>query len=211
MFGMLDYRAHKLLWLLCLPLRLLVRVSFFLNVGLAIFIAQWTEYQIPLKLLVGLVAFEGVGMLILGLWGIVFWAVNSAFFWLIDVVPADGADADEAREVVLKGKIIRLVKKLVDDIGNWSRDDTRAFVSIINWRAKYFFNAKERFETRVRRLKQRYEETGVQPREWPQSEVKELTADLELNWFENLIVNQSFFNSILGFSLMTIGVLYLSK
>jgi hypothetical protein len=36
MFGMLDYRAQKLFWLLSLPLRLLARLAFFGNVLLAI-------------------------------------------------------------------------------------------------------------------------------------------------------------------------------
>jgi hypothetical protein len=38
MFGMLDYRAHKLLWLIFLPLRLILRIVFFVEVAVAVFI-----------------------------------------------------------------------------------------------------------------------------------------------------------------------------
>jgi hypothetical protein len=33
MFGMLDYRAHKLYWLLTLPLRIIARLLFLLAVA----------------------------------------------------------------------------------------------------------------------------------------------------------------------------------
>ena len=44
MFGMLDYRAYKLFWLVGLPLRLISWVFFFAILAIAILIARWTEY-----------------------------------------------------------------------------------------------------------------------------------------------------------------------
>jgi hypothetical protein len=38
MFGMLDYRAYKLFWLIGLPFRLALRLAFFVILAIAIFI-----------------------------------------------------------------------------------------------------------------------------------------------------------------------------
>jgi hypothetical protein len=48
MFGMLDYRAHKLFWLLTLPFRLVSRAFYFIFVAIAVSIGIWTGYQPPL-------------------------------------------------------------------------------------------------------------------------------------------------------------------
>jgi hypothetical protein len=76
MFGMLDYRAHKLMWLLWLPIRLLVRITFFANIAASVLIAQSTNYSIPVKILSAYVAFEGIGLLIMAFWWIVNWALQ---------------------------------------------------------------------------------------------------------------------------------------
>src|SRR5579872_3153486 len=72
MFGMLDYRAHKLMWLLWLPIRLLIRIVFFVNIAASVLIAQSTNYPILVRIVIAYVAFEGIGMLLLAFW----WAVN---------------------------------------------------------------------------------------------------------------------------------------
>lgn len=212
MFGMLDYRAHKLLWLLCLPLRLLVRLSVFANVAASVFIAQSTSYPLLVKCVIGCVAFEAIGVVILLVWQLVYWIVQQMFFWLIDVVPSDGENAAEAREVVIRGKFIRLGKKFLAHIDDWTTDDTREFVSgVCNWRTRLLFNVRERMEKRVAILKRYQNETGKQPQDMRGTELQKLVGHFEMNWFERLISNQVFFNSMVGGCIIIAALVFLNR
>ncbi len=168
LFGMLDYRAHKLFWLLTLPLRLVGWLLIFVSIGAGIAIG------------------------------------------IIDVVPAKGADEEEARQIVLHGSIIWLAKKFNTDVENWTPEDTRGFVSAMNWRARRFFNTRERFETRIERFQEYYYETGRQPGVLTKDEMNKLIGDLEAGWFETAIVNNYFFYSILKALIVGFAILYLS-
>jgi hypothetical protein len=44
MFGMLDYRAYKLLWLICLPLRLIIWIAAWGSIAIAIMIGASLDY-----------------------------------------------------------------------------------------------------------------------------------------------------------------------
>ena len=69
MFGMLDYRAHKLIWLLRLPWRLVGRIAFLSIIVIAVLIAEWTEFSLLPKIVVGIVAFEAIGFVVFILLG----------------------------------------------------------------------------------------------------------------------------------------------
>ena len=58
---MLDYRAHKFYWLLSLPLQILGRLLWFVAIAVAIGVAQWTNYDAWLKIIIGYLVFEGKG------------------------------------------------------------------------------------------------------------------------------------------------------
>jgi hypothetical protein len=45
MFGMLDYRAHKLFSLLTFPFRLVTKGVYFILIAIAVWIGVWTGYQ----------------------------------------------------------------------------------------------------------------------------------------------------------------------
>jgi hypothetical protein len=146
MFGMLDYRAHKLLWLVCLPIRVAERLSWFANIAVSVWIVQSDSVPgTPLlgKIVLGILFFWGIWLGIEIVWGVVFWLVHKGFFWFIDVIPADGDSAQEARQVVLRGKTVRLTKKLMAHINDWTSEDTRDLVSAaFNWRARLVFNLR---------------------------------------------------------------------
>ena len=113
MFGMLDYRAHKLFWLVTFPFRLIARLAFFVIVVIAILIARWTEYSPLIQIVVAYVTMEAIAMVFVALWALlVSWPIQKIFFWLVDVMPSRGENDEEAKEVVCKGQIIWLSKKL---------------------------------------------------------------------------------------------------
>jgi len=116
-----------------------------------------------------------------------------------------GANDEEAREVVKQGRVYWLSLKLGREIQNWTSDDTRAFVSALNWRARWFFDAGRRFEARLSRLWQYYEETGVQAEELSQREIAEIAGD-QPGWFEKMIVLPHFFNSLVGASIIIVAL-----
>lgn len=100
--------------------------------------------------------------------------IRRAFFWIVDVVPADGDNAEEAREVVLRGRIMHLSKKLVSDTGNMTLEEGIEFSRMANWRANLLFNARQRLGKRVTILYRYHSETGRQPQELRTDEIKKL-------------------------------------
>ncbi|MGY4509321.1 hypothetical protein [Bradyrhizobium sp. USDA 3650] len=59
MFGMLDYRAHKLFRLLSFPLIVCGRLTFFVVVAIAIIVAQQTGYSLLVKIVLAYVTIGG--------------------------------------------------------------------------------------------------------------------------------------------------------
>jgi hypothetical protein len=197
MFGTLDYRAHKLFRLLSFPLIVCGKLAFFVVVAIVIFAAQQTDYSLLVKILLAYVTMEAIALVTAGMWFLVMWIFQAMFFWIVDVMPSKGLDEEEAREVVKKGRFVWLARKFAWDIGGWNGDDTRAFVSALNWRARLLFDARGRFERRVRRMKQYFDETGLQPGALRPDEIDELVGE-KSSWFETAVVHPYYFNSILG-------------
>ena len=161
MFGMLDYRAHKLYWLLTLPFRIVCRLVFFAFIAIAIIIAQWTDNSPLVQIVIACVAMEGMAFIFGLLWlFLVTLPIEKIFLWTVDVVPSHGEDHEEAKEIVRKGPIVWLTKKLMNHIDQWTYEDTDAFVSCMNWRARLLFNERERFKKRVAVLEQVHYDTG---------------------------------------------------
>jgi hypothetical protein len=209
MFGMLDYRAYKLFWLLGLPFRIIWRLLWFAIIALAVLVARWTEYPPLAQIVVAYLAMEGLSLIASILWLIVItWPVETAFFWLIDVVPSRGEDLEEAKEIVRKGPVVWLVKKMTNDIGNWTYEDTQQFIkAATSWRARRWFDARNKVYKRVEVLKNTYDETGKQPGELPKDELDKLLKPYKPGWFEMAITYG--WNSILGLAIIVCAILYL--
>jgi hypothetical protein len=197
MFGMLDYRAHKLYQLLSLPILLSARLAFFIAIAIGIWIAVQYDYGLLVRFGIAYVTMELIAGIFMLLYYLVMWIYSGIFFWLVDIIPSRGENEEEAREIVKKGRVIWLAKKLSQEIENWTYEDTRSFVSALNWRARLFFDARRRFEERLGRLQKYYHRTGVQPGELPQSELAAIAGD-QPSWIEKAIVIPHFFNSLIG-------------
>jgi hypothetical protein len=212
MFGMLDYRAYKLFWLLGLPLRLAWRAVYFITIAIAVSIGMWTGYQPPLvQMIVAYVAFEGILLVLNILWQLLItWPVSTIFFWLVDVIPARGEDAEQAKQIVKGGPIIWLSCKMWNHIDEWTFEDTDAYASQMNWRARLFFNAREKVGKRMALLENAYYDTGKQPSELGANEVDKLLKPYMSSWFETAIVSPYFFNSIMAATIIIVAILYLS-
>jgi hypothetical protein len=135
--------------------------------------------------------------------------IDKIFFWTVDVVPSRGEDEEEAKEIARKGPVIWLTKKLMNHIDDWTHEDTDAFVSCMNWRARLLFNERDRFGKRVDVLRQLYDDTGKQPSSLPEAEVLKLLKPYKAGWFQIGVVN--YFNDIVAVSIIVVTILYLSS
>lgn len=132
------------------------------------------------------------------------------FFWIIDVIPSKGADATEAREIVKNGRLVWLSKKFNRDIENWTDEDTEEFASALNWRARWFFKAREKVRKRAESFQDTFYQTGRQPGGFSQNEMAKLVGFIDGNWFgrtvQIAIVSPMYFNSILAFAAIVVAI-----
>lgn len=199
MFGMLDYRAYKLMWLVFLPWRWgVVIVGYLAAIASAFLVhAFLLHYHYLLQLLVAVVGFEV-------LFGIPFALVTlgvehllkKGFFWVIDVVPAHGTSVEEAKAIAMQGPAYELGMKFDRHIDEWTDEDTERFLALLNWRARWFFPAAARMRFTIEKLRETYESTGKQPFELGQKEVENLRDGFSGG---KLGVLERFFVSPIGF------------
>jgi hypothetical protein len=206
---MLDYRAHKLYWLIALPFRLIARIINFATILIGIVIAEATTFSVPIKIVIAYVSFEAIGLvLLLTVYWVMTSVLNRIFFFIVDVVPAHGANAQEAKTIALTGRAFELNKKFETDIENWTYEDTDEFTSLYNWRARLFFPVRDRMASTVSELQRIYYETGTLPRDLGLAKVMAIRESLpggKVSWFEKAIT-QAIFNSIVAFAIIAVVV-----
>jgi hypothetical protein len=198
-----------------LPVRLFARLTYFAIIAVAIMIAQSTSYDTLVKVIIGYVSFEGIGLIVfLLIFAVMGWALRRFFFFLIDVVPAHGADAEEAQAIALTGRAFELNKKFETDIEHWTDSDTAELASLANWRARLLFKVRNRIENTVWELQRIYDETGQQPCQLGQLKISKIRESLpggKVTWLETAFVDQRFFNSILGFTIIAVVIVWMAK
>jgi hypothetical protein len=214
MFGMLDYRAHKLYWLLTRPFAVAAKVSFYGAVLGSILIAEQLAKSAALKIIVAFFAMEVIGGSVFLLWWLVLSAIKKLFFFFVDIVPAHGSTAEEAKLVASEGDLFLLTEKLANRVEDWTDEDTRRYVSLdANWRARMFFHARERFTHVVNELKRIHQETGKEPNGIEAREIETLRESAKgghVTLLEKIIVPQHHFNSLVGLIIIIFVVLYVA-
>ena len=211
MFGMLDYRAYKLLWLICLPLRLVMFVASWGAIFIAIMISSSLGVIPFFRIVIAYAIWEGLAIVLSIIRWVIFWCIKKCFFWLVDIVPSKAENVAEAKEMVVGGPLTWMGKKFMTDIGNWTDNDTQEFAALMNMRARWFFGSNERVRKRVGRFAEHYEETGQQPVEMTEKERKQLVADLDYSWFEKAIINPIAFGAIVKIVVITIAIVSLDN
>src|SRR5208337_837408 len=120
-----DYRAHRLRWLVSLPFRAILTLSFYGALIAAIEIALSTSYGTLVKIVIAYFVFELIAILLSLIFGFLIRSVNFILFQFINVVPIIGANDEEAQFVVANGpRYFYLEKKLRNEIENWTPADT---------------------------------------------------------------------------------------
>ena len=192
MFGMLDYRAHKLyIILFCIPTLILV---LFLLFGIPII-----SYLIGLRLFdarIFQIISSLVSLFIIGsIWGLfVTFFISKlygfTFSLFVDVIPHDGRTKEEAQMVVYGGDSAILFLEGDKHPSKW-RENFGEEVAKTDWVKSLFFKNKniERF----RLMKQRFEfddEEEIDAYKPYKGENFLKEANLEPSWFEIFICNK---------------------
>jgi hypothetical protein len=128
-----------------------------------------------------------------------------------DIIPSKGENVAQAKEMVVGGPMTWMGKKFMNDIGNWTDDETEEFAALMNLRARWFFGTTERVRKRIWRFADHYEQTGQQPIEMTEKERNQLVADLDYSWFEKAIINPIAFGAIVKIVVITIAILSLNN
>jgi hypothetical protein len=213
MFKMLDYRAHRLLWIVWLPFRAIFRIGVWGALFAAIAFALSTSYGTLAKIVIAYLAWELILLLLVWIRHLLFGTVKRILFRAI--TPAIGANAEEAQHVVLYGpRYFYLEKKLRNEIENWTPADTGELASFFNWRSRFLFSVRERIERTVGELKRLQKETGRQPLDAKLTDAQALidTVQKQLgekpSWPEKVIVPRQTFNGIIGLALIVLVIGY---
>jgi hypothetical protein len=80
MFGMLDYRAYKLLWLICLPFRLIIWIAAWGSIAIAIMIGASLDYSVLVRIVIAYAIWEGAAIVLLIVRWIISWFIKKGFF-----------------------------------------------------------------------------------------------------------------------------------
>jgi len=136
---------------------------------------------------------------------------ESVFLFIIDVVPSHGADDEEAKAIVLRGRAFELEKKFDNEIQDWTYDDTIELVSKMSWRARYFFPVRERLQATVEELQIIHSDTDQQPRDLGLNRIVGIRESLpngKQSILEKIVLSQGFPSSIVAFSIMAFVFIY---
>lgn len=205
MFGMLDYRAHKLyLIIFGIPNFLLALYSLFglpfTYYGLGHSYAD-SHTMVIVYSLIACIVIEII-------WAIFVTYLSKFFIFLfslfVDVIPADGRSEEEAKLVVWNGeKAIHLIKFNKKKPKDWTEED---FDRLTKGFFNFFF--KDKVTQRLRRIKDYYvENPKVIPNEWNTNKfLKENNLEPEI--FEKIIVNDFYRYCVIRYSIFLYLILF---
>lgn len=188
MFGMLDYRAHKLyLMIFGIPMFVLKLAAMFglplLSYALGITVADDRFWQILSS--IGIAIVVEVIWLIFALI-VVSKLINFLFQLIVDIIPADGRNREEALQVVWHGDKAIIAQQFDKQPNTWSEDLPERFINI-DWVARWFF--RERIENRIEKIREYYEENPEeQPSRSRYDEIINETGN-RMRWDEKIFTN----------------------
>jgi hypothetical protein len=212
-FGMKDYRAHNLYWLLSLPLWLFGRILFLaVAILLPMIVVSLTHYEAWLQIVIAYVAMETVLLVLLFVFVWFNYLFKRLFYFFIDVEPSVGRTPDEVKSVLLHGaELVKLDRKLTEQVQDWDVfEDTDRYVKLFfNWRQKLFFGTevKQRFRETVRELQHINQETGEQPTLATIKEIHTKIKSGKPSFMEKAIRSTYYWNSIVGFCIIMLVTL----
>ena len=208
MFGMLDYRASKLYRLLSFPLRLVCNIGGFLFLAACVYFTgqHFTGYPSPIAHFLLMAVTATIGSILWWLFLVSVGALfNKVFFFLIDVVPAEGRTQEQAVAVVKLGNAARYAFHLDNHFMDWTDDDSRGYVrsQALSLRLLYGNKLRQQINAIAQALRDAKKE-GLNRYDTAQ---RVTAAKGKTGWCEKLVVNRGWFRDY-GFLLAVFALYY---
>ena len=208
MFGMLDYRAHKLYRLIFLiPSLFLYFIGLVLVPAASLLVA--VEYSsgaftFLIYAIASLFLFEII-LQILGVHVIVRF-FNSIFYYLVDVVPTNERSKKEAEYIAKFGRFGELNLKFAEHPKTWLDDEIEEFGEL-DWVQRTFFNGKTK--ERMYAVREYFSNNEVEF--YGVSSVDRFLSGngMAAGFWEKLFVNKIYRVIILRYLIVFVGIIYI--
>lgn len=198
MFGMLDYRAHKLYIILFgIPIFLIGLFSLFGLPFIYYAVGSYFADTYVMKIIMSLICLIFIELIWLAVVMFISKVFQFIFGLIVDVIPADGRTKEEAKLVVWSGdKAIFLLKFNKKKPKDWSDKDKEKLASGF---FNYFF--KENIIERIDRVREHYiDNPDVNPDEFnTKAFLKE--NNLEIGIFEKIVTDVFFRTCVIRYSI----------
>ena len=205
MFGMLDYRAHKLYRILVFPVAyFLGLLTLFVPATAAYIFGLWITKDAFLLPITVMVAWFIAGIPWMLLVKLALAVPNAIFNFLIDPVPADGRTKEEALAVVMGGEKAILALKFNKPALDWSDDDIEA-LSKITLSSRFF---QDEIQHRIFRVRNYYcENPHIAPSEY---QTNKLLKEWKVapTWNELIVTNAYYRSLLIQFVVLLLIVFY---
>ena len=194
MFGMLDYRAHKLYWLIAKINHLII---FVLSLGLILasfFIGVNFSKSLLWQIIISILALEvifGIFSIIIKFW---IYLTEKFFRFIIDVVPSEGHSAEEAECILQFGDFYNVLEKLNKFPDLWTFSDTDRLMRRLSFVYKVFFGKKHRDRiTKQVALLASLKSSGVSVADLNSWDIQKRFSEknLMVPWYENMLLNDT--------------------
>jgi hypothetical protein len=190
MFGMLDYRAHKLYWLLFfIPSKILFLIAIFglplINYLIGFQLAETRFFQILISL-ISLFVIEMIWLLLI--FNVTDKLFQFIFSLLVDVIPHDGRTKEEAQLVVWNGEKAVRALALNKGIDTWT-DELILEMPKNDWVINMFY--RDDVIRRLELIREEFNNRSSDDSPFTETEMAQILKDnsLKLGWFEKLVTD----------------------
>ncbi len=190
MFGMLDYRAHKLYWLLFfIPSKILFLIAIFglplINYLIGFQLAETRFFQILISL-ISLFVIELIWLLLI--FNVTDKLFQFIFSLLVDVIPHDGRTKEEAQLVVWNGEKAVRALALKKEPDTWA-DELILEIPKNDWVVNMFY--RDDVIRRLELIREEFNNQSSDDSPFTETEVAQILKDnsLEMGWFEKLVTS----------------------
>lgn len=210
MFGMLDYRAHKLFFILFFVPGVLMLLLNLLGLPLISYLAGLSlgEQRVT-QILIALVAQFIIEFLAGLVWYFYKQAQTFLFQLIVDVIPHDGRTLEEAWAVVRRGDSAILELQLNNHPSTWDDELIYKFVESRDWVTRWYYGSQIR--ARLTAIHEKYEHDSPTPDFDPsEADVNNIVKEnnLEPGWWERMVTNVMVRRICFMYSILLVLLIY---
>lgn len=191
MFGMLDYRAHKLYALLVYPVIFLISViRNIIMPFIAVLAACSTSNSLFWQVILSLAYWCIASILMFFIKGFLLWIPVRLFDFLVDIIPSHGRTKEEARAVVEGGRRAEILLRFNKPAAEWTNSEINE-LGQLDFYSRFF---SKKIKQRMYRLKYYYQDHPDIQQTYQESNIFLNKNNLDIKLPETIITNPFFRN-----------------